>query len=716
MKAPSRDVLDAVVAKFIDRTGNIALASGVCATCAQETPVKELTPYCLNAIPNAGRLKPAEVHLSHDLYHGMLLHPPGIMQTGSAQICDDCIRALKSDSIPMLALANKLWIGQTPHELAFLTLPERLLIAKYFPAAYIIKLFPKKPGAHHWDKRQMHSRLKGNVSTYRLDQSQISSMVDGSIFPQMSKILAAMIGVTFVGPKNLPERCMPSMFRVRRNRVREALEWLRANNPLYSNISISPSRLSQLPEDGIPYELIVTAKHSTDTNMLYAEHDGYVPPQDLEDAEEVQEHDVGFNKDLMSVDEDFSELTVDPRVFPLTHLGVVDVDGVDVTESELMAHALANCCKFRQEEDYMIRRGSAFVNEYARVDPVTGQRNNGGPSDANHLLGCFPTLFPFRQGGFEIEQPVNVPYEVHVRWALRYEDKHFQKDSHFPFQMKKGSFFQNQNLLSTITTDDLTKASQEETRGVPFSNPAVRMLRSQLSTVKSKVQGSDESRISMKGKIWGTNILHNPPSIWVTINPSDMQDPIAQVFAGAKIDVDAFCKTAGPTSTDRSLNIASDPYASAKFFHFMIGTILEVLFGISKQRNGLIVRKEGVFGVVKSYVGTVEAQGRGSLHLHLLVWLEGAPMAKEMKHALTHDAFRVKIKEFIKTTIRADLDSQDSTEVAAIPKVEAVSYSRPLDPRKLADVAITKDTEDGLARTTQFHKCSNTNCLRVVKG
>jgi Helitron helicase-like domain at N-terminus len=226
---------------------------------------------------------------------------------------------------------------------------------------------------------------------------------------------------------------------------------------------------------------------------------------------------------------------------PLSHLGVVDVDGLEVTETELMAHALANCAQTLREEDYMIRRGSAFVNEYARVNASTGQRNDGGPSDPNHLLGTFPTLFPFGRGGFEIERRVNVPYETHVRWALRYEDKRFRRDPHFPFQvfgvcqkrqvcrasvlqMKKGSFFQHQNLLSTLTANDLIKASQEETRGVPFSNPVVRALRSQLKAVKTKVQGTDESRISIRGKIWGTNLLHNPPSVWVTINPADIQE------------------------------------------------------------------------------------------------------------------------------------------------------------------------------------------------
>ena len=425
-------------------------------------------------------------------------------------------------------------------------------------------------------------------------------------------------------------------------------------------------------------------------------------------------------------------MPTEPAVLSLAPLGVVDIDGVEVTDSELMAHALANCSQLLQEEDYMIRRGSAFVNEYARVDPVTGQRNDGGPGDANHLLGTFPTLFPYGQGGFEIDRPVTVPYETHVKWALRYEDKRFRKDPHFPFQvfgvcqkrqvcqasvlqMKRGSYIRHKTILSTITANDLTTASREETRGVPFSNPAVRALRSQLTAVKTKVEGSDESRISVRGKIWGTNLIHNPPSLWVTINPADTQDPITQVLAGAEIDLDDFCNTAGPDGSNRVMNMASDPYASAKFFHFLIETVIEVLFGISKMRNGVFIRKEGIFGVVKSYMGMVEAQGRGSLHLHLLLWLEGAPTARELRHALTTDLFREKVRQYIKTSIRADLDGKRGEDVYTIPKVDAVSYSRPLDPRK-SDENAAKENEQAIARSTQYHQCSYSNCLKVVRG
>jgi hypothetical protein len=290
MRAPSKETIDGAIEEFIDRTNNLALAVGVCAVCACETNKRELSVQRLNCIPNGHRLRPTEAHPHHTLFDEMLLHLSGITSDTSANVCAECTRALALDKIPTFALANGMWIGDIPHELAYLTLPERLLIAKYFPAAYIIKLYPKKKGARHWDKRQMYSGLKGNVSTYQLDQNQISSMVDGSIMPQRTEVLAATIGITFVGPKNLPDRGLPDLFKVRRLRVQRALEWLKANNPLFANITISASRLAALPEDGMPYELQATTKFSSDTSTLYAEQDGYVPSQDANEDVEAGEH------------------------------------------------------------------------------------------------------------------------------------------------------------------------------------------------------------------------------------------------------------------------------------------------------------------------------------------------------------------------------------------------------------------------------------------
>ncbi|KAF9470258.1 hypothetical protein BDN70DRAFT_902252, partial [Pholiota conissans] len=264
---------------------------------------------------------------------------------------------------------------------------------------------------------------------------------------------------------------------------------------------------------------------------------------------------------------------------------------------------------------------------------------------------------------------------------------------------------------------DFFEASKEESRGVPFSNPAIRALRKHISAIRTRVPGTDESRAEIRSKIWGMNLAFNPPSLWITINPADTQDPIAQVLAGVKIDLDNFCNTAGPDNDQRGVNITSDAYAAAKFFHFTIETVLDCLFGIRKKREGRSSEEGGILGKVQGYIGTVEAQGRGTLHLHMLIWLKDAPSSKLMEHALKNENFRQKIKTYIKAIIRADIDELSHKDVLRhIPRVSAVSYSRPVDPRLGEFAEKAEAHERQLARAVQLHDCKISTCLKLVNG
>ena len=70
---------------------------------------------------------------------------------------------------------------------------------------------------------------------------------------------------------------LPNILRVRRDKIREALEWLKQHNPLYGDIVISEERLQMLLEDGVPDEILSTVKYSTDMEAVIREHEGYVP-------------------------------------------------------------------------------------------------------------------------------------------------------------------------------------------------------------------------------------------------------------------------------------------------------------------------------------------------------------------------------------------------------------------------------------------------------
>ena len=92
--------------------------------------------------------------------------------------------------------------------------------------------------------------------------------------------------------------------------------------------------------------------------------------------------------------------------------------------------------------------------------------------------------------------------------------------------------------------------------------------------------GSDSSRQRVRSQIWSTVACFNAPSIWLTINPDDLHDPIAQVFAGENIDLDAFEATLGPDKQTHAKNMARDPCAAAKFFDFMVRSVLQHLFQV----------------------------------------------------------------------------------------------------------------------------------------
>lgn len=298
MEPIGANLLQERISKFIKRTDNHALKSAICGPCARERPIADIEAMLLPDIPNSHLLKPSSYHDAHDLTHGLLLHKPrtsmgtqypvsSVKDEVIIHICNDCSRDLRKGQIPLFSLANNMWIGDIPHELRVLSLPESILVARYFPAAHIVKLYPKVKGAKYWDNDLMNSAVKGNVSTYWLDPDSVADMLDGQTLPPSSNILAATIGVTIIGPQNLPEKTLPGFLRVRRENVRRALLWLKAHNPIYHDIIISDANLDSLPEDAVPQQLLETTRYSSDTAALEHERSGYV----VADDDDMNGHD-----------------------------------------------------------------------------------------------------------------------------------------------------------------------------------------------------------------------------------------------------------------------------------------------------------------------------------------------------------------------------------------------------------------------------------------
>ena len=146
-----------------------------------------------------------------------------------------------------------------------LTIPEQLLIALHY-RCYIYKLYLRDRDSH-LPLDQMHSGMAGNASLFELNTQEVVEMLARQKMPSAVVTLASVIAITYVRRRELPVDWLKNTFQVRHRVVYEALLWLQRNNSLYEDIQIDPRRVDQLPEDGIPDELLMIIRHEEDKEL-----------------------------------------------------------------------------------------------------------------------------------------------------------------------------------------------------------------------------------------------------------------------------------------------------------------------------------------------------------------------------------------------------------------------------------------------------------------
>lgn len=291
LQIPSQDELYSCYRAFYEATSNTAVASAVCGICGREIYQHDSTSVLLDELPNSHRLIPKVPHSQHYLVDEKLFERAGISEDNGEQSvnsCNECLSDLKKakDVPPRFSLANNLWIGPVPWVLQTLTFPEQLLIALLYPRVYVFKLFPKKY-SKDIDLDSLQRGMRGTVSTYDLNLGDTVDMLEGNMLPRRPAILASVLSITFVGLGDLSKHWLRSMFRVRRQAVLDALQWLKENNPkYYGDIVISTERLADLPEDDVPVEVMGVVRQSDDVGVIDRESEGYAPRHDDSDEEE----------------------------------------------------------------------------------------------------------------------------------------------------------------------------------------------------------------------------------------------------------------------------------------------------------------------------------------------------------------------------------------------------------------------------------------------
>ncbi|KAF9038750.1 hypothetical protein BJ165DRAFT_1352678, partial [Panaeolus papilionaceus] len=76
----------------------------------------------------------------------------------------------------------------------------------------------------------------------------------------------------------------------------------------------------------------------------------------------------------------------------------------------------------------------------------------------------------------------------------------------------------------------------------------------------------------------------------------------------------------------------NNPVAAARFFHVLVQLVIKHVLCFNDDNN-----RHGLYGKTSAYYGTVEQQGRLTLHLHMMVWIEGSISPQQIKDRFEND-------------------------------------------------------------------------------
>src|SRR3977135_933819 len=226
-----------------------------------------------------------------------------------------------------------------------------------------------------------------------------------------------------------------------------------------------------------------------------------------------------------------------------------------------------------------------------------------------------------------------------------YHDKRFQRDGAFiliafnhtqikssttsGFLLTKKANFPKivERLMSLdkVVLKDLASRLRKGDHIRPSSQNEIQcyQLIKDLDHISGRVEGSGTTRKFMNNEAWSLVNYIGAPTWYITFAPADEKHPIALYYA----DGDETYYPKLRTADERHMLIANNPVGSAPFFHLMVEAFLKHVLKVGGNEAGL-------WGKTKGYYGTVEQQGRLTLHLHMLLWIENAPTPQKIREQL----------------------------------------------------------------------------------
>jgi hypothetical protein len=144
-----------------------------------------------------------------------------------------------------------MFLGDIPSELKDLTIVEEAMIAMCRAKSWVVQLQTKNDSTCLPNSQR---GLKGHTIVYPQQPQGLARILPPSVEDVCTPICVIFVGSHKPSHEWLKTQAKPLI--VRRERVRNTLEWLKSHNPLYAHIEIDYPVLQTFPENDIlPYHI-----------------------------------------------------------------------------------------------------------------------------------------------------------------------------------------------------------------------------------------------------------------------------------------------------------------------------------------------------------------------------------------------------------------------------------------------------------------------------
>ena len=305
------------------------------------------------------------------------------------------------------------------------------------------------------------------------------------------------------------------------------------------------------------------------------------------------------------------------------------------------------------------------------------------------MAWAFPHLDPWGIAGFHNEnRKKKLSLDEQLTYLLMTADSRFERDSDFAFVYynikQKKAVSENvrykvpsgrhEQIIRELLNVDVQRLEnlRLKFKGDPMYRPtednekSIIDLLSKVNLVSRKLPGTAGYKLNLRNEIRSLINYRGTPTLFVTPNPADVDNPLVRVLIGEDIVIEDAMRGEDLDEHKRKLLAAQHPAACATFFHTMISNFIHVILQYSKGR--------GLFGRCTAYYGTVEAQGKGTLHCHMLIWLHGHLSPQDLRDKMgASDDYKDSMFQWLESVIKCELPTTSSV----VKELDGVPLPRP---------------------------------------